>query len=270
MSVQFLFSTIDDALFNRNPQVLGAMPNYLVINQLTGNVPVGGSNNTRVHNFKEIGLSRSRNRALELADADIGFISDDDLSFVSRPDLVVETAYRRFPQADLIVFPFQTPDGRIISARRRFPPILRKDWSMLSTWSLMISFRLRSVRASGVRFDEQFGLGARYATGEEAIFLFDCRRRGLSIVYVDDVVAIHPSISSGNTFARPEQFRAKGAVFARIYPRLHPVLNLLASIRFRPFYRGQFGFKEVLRYIGEGSAQFLEGVEQKNDKEQAR
>lgn len=75
---KILISTVDDKFMKRK-----YMPKckYLVKNQLI-NKDNSDYELSNVYSFKEKGLSKSRNKALELCDSDIALISDDDVVYV--------------------------------------------------------------------------------------------------------------------------------------------------------------------------------------------
>ena len=48
---------------------------------------------------------------------------------------------------------------------------------------------VRKSLLGGLRFDEDFGAGARYRMGEENIFLFEAARRGIQRIYIPSKIA---------------------------------------------------------------------------------
>ena len=70
-----------------------------------------------------------------------------------------------------------------------------------------------------MRFDERFGLGSRYKSGEENIFLLDCYNKGLKIYFYNETINIHPKESTGAIWME-EDIYEKGALFRRLYPKM--------------------------------------------------
>ena len=220
MTLQLLISTVDGAFFARG--YAPPFDDYLVINQISP--PNGGEGSGpagRVFDYRETGLSRSRNRALHHAAADICVIADDDVRHPADAAAVIARAFADHPRADIITFQARTPDGmpfkRYPSRPRRHTP---RSIMRVSSWE--IALRLSSIRAAGLRFDERFGLGAAFPTGEENIFLLDSLRRGLNLRYIPLPIAIHPAASSGADFHNPDLVAAKGAVFRRMFGAASP------------------------------------------------
>ena len=75
-----------------------------------------------------------------------------------------------------------------------------------------------------VRFDERFGLGTRFPSGEEAIFVNDALRAGARARYVPLVLCSHSGLSSGHRLWDENMVRTKGAVIRRLFPRAWPVI----------------------------------------------
>ncbi len=48
---------------------------------------------------------------------------------------------------------------------------------------------MKKDKIKEIKFDENFGSGAKYDRGEEAIFLKDCLEKGLKIIYINKKIA---------------------------------------------------------------------------------
>ena len=236
--------------------MLEALDSYLVVNQVLDDEQQSVADEPHTFNYFERGLSRSRNRAIEHADGDICYLCDEDLEFVPNAGTIVEAAYREHPDADVIVFDTRTPEGHVISARRRWLPLARSR-TLLSVRSCMVSFRRASVVESGLRFDERFGLNSLHQTGAENIFLYDGVRKGLKLAYEPRVISIHSASTSGSTFADRRMVAAKGAVFARIFPARYRLYNAMACLRFFPLYRRGYSPLAFYRLLDGGSREYL-------------
>lgn len=214
----------------------GVAPNIcVVVNQL---IPKGGDETTckrydpstaagfaAFDEWRERGgASGSRNRAIDLASAEICLLGDDDQVYV--PDVCdrVEDAFARFPEADIITFMEKTaPDGVLRKPYPRRP----RPHSLISIWKVRtpeIAFRLSRVREVALYFDEAFGGGSRYISGEEPIFLADALRKGLKLIFVPDLISFHPMNSTASRGATDTNLMySKGAAMKRIYGKLAPL-----------------------------------------------
>lgn len=212
--------------------------------------PRGGGD---VFHYQETGLSRSRNRALQHATADLCLIGDDDVSYPESAAAIVAEAFLHNPSADIITFQTFTPDGVPF---KRYGT--RQHWhtsrSIMRVTSCEIALKTRAVRSAGLRFDEQFGLGADFPTGEENIFLLDALRRGLHILYIPVPVAVHPAYSSGGDFLNHELIAAKGAMFRRMFGAASWVVALAFACK--KYRLSNVGCRHFYRLMCQGSADY--------------
>lgn len=181
--------------------------------------------------FEEKGISRSRNRALEKSEADIVLFADDDLVFVNDLQSKVTRAFQNFPNADVITFRVQTPEGQPYKDSYKNEPFFHTRSSIFKVSSVEIAVRSSRIKEAKIKFDEHFGLGSQFKSGEEVIFLNDCLNAGLKLMYVPEVLVVHPIESSGKILDAG-YFRSKGAIVKRLYgftPLL--VLGLLFIIK---------------------------------------
>ena len=138
----------------------------------------------RIFSTTARGLTKSRNQAIAMAQADICLLCDDDEVFVEDYETKILDAYQSLPQADVVIFRMvdrPCPFGD--RARRlRFPQTMK-----VSSWQ--ISFRRHRLLESGVRFDELLGAGTGNGAEEELKFLLDCQKAGLAIYYAPVEIA---------------------------------------------------------------------------------
>ncbi|MFP5005331.1 hypothetical protein ACLFLN_06240 [Acinetobacter pittii] len=97
-------------------------------------------------------------------------------------------------------------------------------FSIMKVSSVEIVFNKESILSKNIGFDERFGLGSFFKSGEENIFLSDCLKSGLNIYAVNQKLVFHPFESSGKII-NDNFFYDRGAVFFRIYGFL--MANLL-------------------------------------------
>lgn len=188
------------------------------------NVLVISQNQTGIHfqdenlefiSFDEKGLSKSRNRALENGKAELGLIADDDVAFCEDFDAKIKKAFQEFPDADIITFKILTPTGENY---KNYPESSFKHTrkSIYTVSSVEIVFKLERLKKAGIKFDERFGLGASYPSGEETIFLNDAMNKGLNIYFVPEYIVMHPLESSGKILDA-SYYKSKGALIKRLY-----------------------------------------------------
>ena len=132
----------------------------------------------------ERGLSRSRNMAIQNAEGDICYICDDDEKLLDGyEDLIVKT-YERNSRFDVITFAltrknYTYPKNQLKMGIRE----------ILKTSSVQITFKLNEIRENSILFDSKMGSGSGNGGGEENKFLMDCRKKGLKMLYVPEIIA---------------------------------------------------------------------------------
>jgi GT2 family glycosyltransferase len=139
------------------------------------------------------GLSRARNAALGLARSPWLYFPDDDCTVTPSVLDQVARALARHPQAGFVAARILTPSGRAVMAgmdqRERVLDAPRDILGTVMSPGLFVSER---VFARCGRFDESFGLGAEWPSGEESDFLFRALAAGEIGVYAPAAVVQHP------------------------------------------------------------------------------
>lgn len=211
MNLQVLISTMDrKSITQLNLEQKKIYSDTIIVNQ-TDNNKTSLYNNIRMINYKEIGLSRSRNRALENASSEICIISDDDVEYVENFESIIVNAFKENEDTDIITFKIKTPQGENFKNYRN-EMFDHDKRSILKVSSIEVAFKLESIKKNNIKFDEKFGLGSIYVSGEENIFLMDCINRGLKIKYIPITIAIHEKESSGRVL-NEKAIYSKGALF---------------------------------------------------------
>jgi glycosyltransferase involved in cell wall biosynthesis len=229
----------------------------LVIDQTNGDTRLIGDEKSaiRIYETEERGLSKSRNRALSLAQGDICLIADDDVSLLPEYKERILAGFRENPDADIITFQIVTPEGGYFKDNYGADPSSHTLRSIMRVCSIEIAFRRARVQQSGVSFDERFGLGSDFPTGEEAIFLADAIRAGLKVRYLPVPIVVHGRESSGGAFARnPRLIRAKGAMFLRVFGIWSMPISLLFAVM--KYKRAEMSFAYFVTCMLKGMREF--------------
>lgn len=210
-------------------------------------------NRIRCYYFAERGVGLSRNSALMRADGDLCLFSDEDI--VYRPD-AAETILRAFeerPEADMLLFNVRVnPDRRTYWTEEAH----RVRWYNSGRYPAY-SFALRTQRmhAANLSYSLLFGGGARYANGEDSLFLRDCLRAGLKVWAVPEEI--------GEEVPRPSTwfhgydgkfFHDRGVLYRALYGPLAAVMGLRFLLRGRGKMWGDGGmaFAEARRLLFSG------------------
>lgn len=183
--------------------------------------PLVASLGARYLHLDRRGLSRARNAALALARAPWVHFPDDDCTVA--PDILerVAAALAARPDAGFVAARVLTPDGRpVMPGMDGAPRVLASPADTLATVmspGLFVSARVLE-RCGG--FDERFGVGAEWGSGEESDLLFRAFAAGETGLYVPDAVVTHPdpfaARSEAEQVRRARAYgRGWGALFAK-------------------------------------------------------
>lgn len=182
----------------------------------------------RVVGSPERGLSRSRNMALGLAEANLAAICDDDIDYRAADlERLIEAMERR-PEA-LIAFRIDVAGSAIRYPQRECS--LEKLAADYWLRSCEIALRPAALREAGIRFNENFGLGSPFfQSGEEDILRIDILRAGLGTAFLPIEIGSHCGESTTGMRRNSRYWQAKGAVTMYIHPRTW----MLRLLRFGP------------------------------------
>lgn len=229
--------------------------NCLIINQIDDEIKKKyiKRDKSTVITYREKGLSKSRNRGLENTNAEIGLISDDDVKYLKGYEQVIEKAFDENPDADIITFKIETPQGDEFK-KYGLTQFKHTKKSILKVSSIEIAFRTKSIKENNIEFDERFGLGAKYNSGEENIFLMDSINKGLNIKYIPEIIGIHPKESSGKVLDLKGIY-SKGALFYRLFGYKAIILN--TAFVLKKYKQLDSGIIKSLIEIYKGTFEFI-------------
>ncbi|MEL4280062.1 hypothetical protein [Shewanella mangrovisoli] len=223
MKIQILVSTLNDGVkkirFDSNFD-------YLVVHQISNGAEkiysdyinsLSKTNKTAITYIQSntIGLTISRNLCLLNAskDAEYFWIMDDDVQLQSDAyDRLCKLLNGNKGFDSYIVRHSDLKDVKILGDSYRHGFI---SSAKVASIDIVIS---NKIVQSGITFDENFGLGAIYPSGEEYIFMTDILKGSYKILQTNLVLTYHPPIASGlDFFSTPLKLVAKKMMFKRIF-----------------------------------------------------
>ena len=209
----------------------------------------------------ERGLSNSRNLALANATAELCLLADDDEIFNEGTAQTVVEAFAQRPNRQILSFQVVGIERPL---KRYAPREQRRSWLALNRCSSVeIAFRREAVQRAGVHFHPDFGSGARYAMGEENLFLWQCLARGLTLGYVPRAIGrIHLGQSTWFTGYDERYFFNKGANFAAMSRFWSPLLSAQYALRKRRLSQEKLPPQRLWRIMLKGRREYLHA---KND-----
>ena len=212
-------------------------------------------NNCRVINTNEIGLSNSRNLAINNSKGEICLLSDDDVIYSSDFVESIKNSFEKNKNAEIITYQSTNELGKLF---KDYPKIKTHNKRSISTInSFLIAFRRDSIIKNKIQFDSKFGLGSTFETGDEYIFLRNALEKKLNIIHCPKVILSHKSISSGQVVGKDKIIFARAAIFYKYYGTLsylklfHHIillLNIKAIVFGEFFLKYKIGLKGIKKY----------------------
>lgn len=202
------------------------------------------------------GLSKSRNQALLYASGDICLIADDDIIYKDDYERTVIDAFKKIPDADIIVF-----DTTMINYKggieRKCIKKIRRAPKYKNYGSVRIAFKRSSFLKNNIWFNILFGAGAKYGSGEETLVIRDAVKKGLKIYeYPANIADVDYSTSTWFNGYDDEYFYNKGAFLEACYKQKKFVLKYYYLFKFRNLT--ELSYKEILNLIERGSKGYRE------------
>lgn len=186
-------------------------------------------------NFAEKGVGLNRNNALMRATGKYCLFADDDMVYVDNYPNIVESWFKKIPEADIIVFNLKE-----IDSDRYFIKKIEKVGKLnyLRYGTARVAIKLDSVKKNGIYFNQCFGGGTEHCHGEDNIFLTQCLNAGLKIYAVPEIIAelTEERASTWNTGYDLKYLKDQGALYRAISRRWWKLLCLQDAIRHRKEY----------------------------------
>lgn len=174
------------------------------------------------------GLSIARNEGMKYVKGNIVTFGDDDCWY---PKDIFNEIEKTFDEinTDVVCFNILDPiKGELYKAYKDKKIERMNELNLFKVSSIEIYINLDKVNKENIIFDEKFGLGAIYKTGEENILMMDLHKKGYKITYLPKIVVYH-LIKESNEILTPKMAYCKGAAFKRMFSTLKGLMyiNLL-------------------------------------------
>ncbi|UPK49062.1 glycosyltransferase family 2 protein [Bacillus sp. H8-1] len=206
--------------------------------------------------LKDRGLSKSRNMALNNATAEICVVCDDDMEYPTDYERIILKHYIDNPDVDIIIFQVQKEDGSFYKKYKNKKRMLNL-LSIMKVSSVEITFRRESIIKAGIKYNELFGAGSKFFMGEESIFLSQCIKAGLKVLYVPEIIGkLSDSESTWFRGYDKEYFMVKGACFYAMGPKFYFILILQFAMRKHKFYKETVSLLNAINFMIKGKKEY--------------
>ncbi len=185
--------------------------------------------------LKEKGVGLNRNNALMRATGDICLFADDDMIYVDNYEKIVKKAFKQIPNADVIIF------NLVEKVKNRYiiPKAHRINYfNYLRYGTARIAIKTKSVKLSGIYFNQCFGGGTQYCHGEDNLFLTDCLKKGLKVYAYPAYIAklTDERESTWDNVPVEKYLKDQGKLYRQISRRFWKLLCLQDVIRRKKTY----------------------------------
>jgi glycosyltransferase involved in cell wall biosynthesis len=209
------------------------------------------SNGCRVRmlstNTKGVGINR--NLAMQLSEAEICLLADDDLVYTDGYEQIVLKEFDENPQASIIGFSItevgQKTQPRIYNHTKK---------TKHNFGAAVIAYRNSDIKKANISFIRLFGGGAKYSCGEDSLFCFDAKRKGLVIYQSKENLG---SLNVGNSSwfhgYTDKYYYDKGAIYCALsntFGGLYCIRQLF--IHPEQYKRGNKTFWQALHLMNNG------------------
>lgn len=164
--------------------------------------------------LETIGLSKSRNAAIELSNTDFAWFLDDDVQLTNQ-DLVTVVKIINENTENF----FKVRIGCIEWQDKTFKPYKDlttfKKLNILQVSSIELIADLNFIKTKNIKFNENIGLGTSYKACEENNFLIDAWNSGGRFKFINQVLVRHTCIFENRILANDEIFEIRGATASR-------------------------------------------------------
>ena len=192
MTLDILICTINKGIVRIEDVLLPPSPDirYIVSYQYTDEryldlIPasLARREDVALYKYKGQGLAANRNLALERATSELVMFADDDTRISADLPETVTKVFEQHPDLDVAFFRADTYTGKPLKNYPTEEFDIREAPTTYSISTIEMVCRRSGVQGK-VRFDDRFGLGAKFLTcGEEEIWMQDALRAGLRMRY---------------------------------------------------------------------------------------
>ena len=204
------------------------------------------------------GVGKNRNKALINASGKYLMCSDQDMIYVDGYEKIVEDAFAKCPQADIIVFNLEYLN-RFTPARKegcRFKRV--RLWNCMRYGTARVAMRKGALDKACLSFSTLFGGGAKYASGEDSLFIRDALRKGLKMYYCPRVIAkVKQEESSWFRGYNDRYFIDKGILIANAFPVMKNLFVYYFAFGLRNVSK-EYSFSKIRKLMKQGVREFKE------------
>ncbi len=254
MKLQFLVSAVDKEM-RALAEKMNLQAESIIINQCGENryeeFEYRGSR-MRCYHFAEKGVGLSRNNALLRADQELCLFADEDIVYCDGAAKAVQDAFAEHPEADVLLFNVEVQPARRTYWTREYHRVRWYNCGRYPAYSF--GLRTRRMHEKNLSYSLYFGGGAKYANGEDSLFLRDCLRAGLKVYAVPVNIGEEAPRPSTWFFGYDEKFfHDRGVLYHVLYGRAALLMGYRFLLKNKgEMCAGEVDFAHALRFLRQG------------------
>lgn len=207
-----LFDSIERQTYKNFEVIVGSQTNHDEIDELLKNY-----NFDYRHIIADgTGCSKSRNATMDYCTGDIYTFTDDDCWYTDNALEVVNNHFEKY-NPDVAIFQNYDPISKKSTANYPKKEILGiSRMQTLKQITFDMWFNSKSIDPHKNKFDERFGIGTKYNSGEENVYIMDAYNNGRrKMYYFPIIVAYHPYKKVN--YIDENSMIGKGPLFKRLF-----------------------------------------------------
>lgn len=189
--------------------------------------------------INETGLSKARNRGLEVATGEIVLLSDDDCWYPSYALSSIADKFKIHNNVKILLTQIYDPMKKeLYKQYSKKEGYISNKLQLMRKSSIEIAFKRNMISYS--KFDERFGLGSEFVCGEELDFLLNNYAKN-TIFYTPKITVYHKKKENSSN---NKQIIAKGAIYGKNFNVFICLLVLVRDLiikrenNFKYFWKG--------------------------------
>ena len=249
MKLEVLLSVMN--LNKKNLKKMNITSKCIVINQCNKN-SFEKYKNFDIYSYNEIGVSNSRNHALDHAKEDILLFCDDDVVYNKDYEELVLEEFENNKKADAIIFNFESPNRRKKKIKRRKRLHIYNSFRY-ATYDIAV--RKESIKS--IYFNTLFGPNAKYNNGSDTLFITDLYKNKLRVYSSPKKLGI--AYNEKSTWFKgynEKYFFNKGALYTAVSFKFRYILMLQYLIRHKEVLQ-KIKFIDAYKLMLKGSKDYI-------------
>lgn len=255
MKLEVLVSTVNCDNIKQLIKKMNIQTDAIIINQCdhVGYEEIKYNNHLiKVYYFNERGVGLSRNNALMRATGDIVLFADDDEVLADEYEKMIISEFENNKKTDFIAFGIDS----FGDSKRMCKKVVKRKrirwYNCLRYGAVRFAIKLDKVRNNNINFSLLFGGGAKYGSGEDSIFIYDCIKKGLK-AYTSPLIIGKVDFSKSSWFNgyNEKYYFDKGALFYALHKKLALFFSVVYLIRYHK-EKSNLTFKQKINLFKDG------------------